>query len=194
MSSLNKIEELASQGSKRSRLSFIAFTLILLVEMLIWACCWSGFNSPSSVKRRRSRLAISAVWVSTIYSASVEDNVTVTCLFEHQLAGQPCSIKMNQYVDLRLFLSLAQLEFKKSSIFNFSSPPYIISLFFDPFRYFRIVLTASMYQWLGFFAKQLSNKVAQAISGLVSIIENIIDPVISWYLSYLGGKTSSSVP
>ena len=50
-----------------------------------------------------------------------------------------------------------------------------------------------MCRWLGFFAKQLTSEVAKAMLGLVSIIENIIDPIIPWYLFFSKGEASPSV-
>ena len=47
--------------------------------------------------------------------------------------------------------------------------------------------------WLRFFAKRLTNEVAKAISGLVSTIENIIDPIIPWYLFISEDEASPSV-
>ena len=43
--------------------------------------------NPSSVISKRSHVASFAAKVSAIYSASVDDNVTVICLLEHQLIG-----------------------------------------------------------------------------------------------------------
>lgn len=64
---------------------------------------------------------------------------------------------------------------------------------FDPLRYLRIDLTASVCWWDGFFEKQLATAVAKAMSGLGSTIENIKDPVICWYLSISADEASPSI-
>ena len=43
--------------------------------------------NPSSVISKRSYVTSFATKVSAIYSASVDDNVTVICLLKHQLIG-----------------------------------------------------------------------------------------------------------
>lgn len=156
----------------------MACTHKFLLETLISACYWSASNTPSFVKRSRRHVASLAARVSAIYSASVEDRATVACFLEHQLIGPPFSIKIKPDVDFRLSLSPAQSESEYPSIFSSSLPPYVMPQCFDPLRYLRIVLTASVCWWLGFLAKRLTNDIAKAMSGLVSTMENIIDPVI----------------
>lgn len=90
------------------------------------------------------------------------------------------------------FGCLYRLPNLNPSIFSSSLPPYVMPRCFDPLRYLRIVFTASVCWWLGFLAKRLTNDVAKAMSGLVSTMENIIDPVIPWYLSFSDGKASPS--
>lgn len=49
--------------------------------------------------------------------------------------------------------------------------------------YLSIIFTVSVCWWLGFLAYWLAIDVAKAMSGLVSTIENIRDPVMPWYRS-----------
>lgn len=85
---------------------------------------------------------------------------------------------MKPEVDFWLFLLSAQLESDYSSTNSFSWPPYVISCSFELFRYCKMVLTALVCWWPGFFANWLATEVAKAISGLVSTIENMIELVI----------------
>ena len=43
--------------------------------------------NPSSIISKRSHVVFFAAKVSAIYSASVDNNVTVVCLLKHQLIG-----------------------------------------------------------------------------------------------------------
>lgn len=52
-------------------------------------------------------------------------------------------------------------------------------------KYRMIIFTASIYWQDGFLVKRLITDVAKAISGQISIIENIRDLVIPYYHSYL---------
>lgn len=69
----------------------------------------------------------------------------------------------------------------------------MISRCLEPFMYLKIVFTASVSWWLGFLAKRLATDMAKAMSGLVSTMENIRDPVIPWYRSLSDGEASPSV-
>lgn len=57
-----------------------------------------------------------AARVSATYSASVEDNAIVDCLFGNQLTDSSFSMKTDPNMYLRLFLSPAQSEFEHPSI------------------------------------------------------------------------------
>lgn len=48
-----------------------------------------------------------------------------------------------------------------------------------------IVFTTFVYCYEGFLANHLITKMVKAMSRLVSIIENMSDPVIPWYSFYL---------
>ncbi len=67
--------------------------------------------------------------------------------------------------------------------FPFSSPPYVIPTVRVAFRYRMMVFTASVFCRERFLANRLTTDVAKAMSGLVSIIENINDPIMPWYCS-----------
>lgn len=58
-------------------------TQAFLSKTLIRACYSSNCKRPSSVSRSRSQVASFAASVRAIYSVSVDDRVTVGCLFEH---------------------------------------------------------------------------------------------------------------
>lgn len=58
---------------------------------------------------------------------------------------------------------------------------------FEPLRYLRIVLTASVCWWEGFFEKQLATAVGEAISGLLDLIlasDHSLPPVHSFPTEY----------
>lgn len=131
-----------------------------------------------------------AVKISIIYSSSIENRVIVAYYLEYQLFGLLFSMKMNQNIDFQLFLLPAQFESKYFLIFSCSLPLYIISQYFDLLRYLRIVLTTLISQYFGFLVKRLNNDVAKVILDLVSIIENIIYPIIFQYLLFFDGKIS----
>lgn len=59
--------------------------------------------------------------------------------------------------------------------------------------YLKIVFTASVYWWLGFLAKRLATDMAKAMSAFVFTMENIRDPIITWYCSLSDGEASPSV-
>ncbi len=86
------------------------------------ACCGSGWRSPNSVNSRRSHVASFAAIVKVIYSASIDDKVTVGRLLEHKLTGPPLSIKMKPDVDFRLSLFPAQSESEYPSTKSLSWP------------------------------------------------------------------------
>lgn len=113
-----------------------------------------------------------------MYSASVDDNATVRCFFEHQLTGPPFSMKIKPEVDFQSSLSPARSDSEYPSTKSLSWPPYVIPRSLEPLRYRRMVFTASVCWWPGFLAKQLATEVAKEMSGLVSTMENIMDPVI----------------
>ena len=116
--------------------------------------------NPSSVISKRSHVASFAAKVSAIYSASVDDNVTVVCLLEHQLIGLLFSMNTELQLDFRCYLSK------------------VMSLFLVPLRYLRMCLAASIWILPGFFACRLITDFAKAMSGLVSIIAKVMDPTM----------------
>ena len=60
---------------------------LLLLTRLIVGDPSSEVIQSEFVISKRSHVASFAAKVSAIYSASVDDNVTVICLLEHQLIG-----------------------------------------------------------------------------------------------------------
>lgn len=100
--------------------------------------------------------------------------------FEHQLTGPLLSMKINPDIDFLVAWLLTQSELKYSLMIRslLCSPLYIILISLMAFRYRRIVFTALLCWWEGFFANRLTTEVAKVISDLVSTIKNIIKPVI----------------
>ena len=88
----------------------MAWALLLFLKTLMRACYWLGCRKPSSMSSKRSHVTSFTANVGAIYSASVSDNATVACFFEHQLTGPSLNMKMKPKVDLKLFLLLAQSE------------------------------------------------------------------------------------
>ena len=157
------------------------------------ACCLSGWSSPSSIKSSRSHVASFAARVRVMYSASVDNRTIVDCFFEHQLTGPLLSMKIKPEVDFWLSLSPAQSESEYPSMRSLSWPPNVIPRSLEPLRYRSIVLTASVCWWPGFFANRAATEVAKAMSGLVSTMENIIEPVMPWYFSFSAAVAWPSV-
>lgn len=106
-----------------SRSYWMLCTHVFCSETLMKTCCWSGCKSPSSVSSRRSHVASFVASVKAMYSASVDDNATVGCLFEHQLTGLPLSIKIKPEVDFWLSLSPAQSKLEYPSMRSLSWLP-----------------------------------------------------------------------
>lgn len=50
-----------------------------------------------------------------MYSALVDDNITISCFFKHQLIDPLLSMKMKLKVNFWLSLSFVQFKFKYSS-------------------------------------------------------------------------------
>lgn len=100
------------------------------------------------------------------------------CFFEYQLMGPPFSTKMNLNIDFRHSLSLAQSESEYPSMRYLSQLSQVIPRSLKPLRYRKIVFMTSMCWWPKFFVKRLVIEMVNAMSGLVSTIENIIDPIM----------------
>lgn len=172
----------------------MACAQVFLSKTFIKTCCWLGCRRPSSVSRSYSQVASFAAGVKLMYSALVDhERATVGCLFEHQLTGPLLSMKIKSEVDFQLFLSPAQSELEYLSTSSLFWPSQVISRLFKSFGYCKIVFTASVCWWPGFFAKQLAMEVAKAMSGLVSTIENIRDPVIPQQRFFSDGNASRSI-
>ena len=56
-----------------------------------------------------------------------------------------------------------------------------------------IILTALVCWWPGFFANRAETEMANAMSGLVSTIENMMEPVMLWYFSFSAVVASLSM-
>ena len=65
---------------------------------------------PNSLRSLLNHIASCAVAHAAIYSASIEDNATEVCCFEHQLIMQQPKKNTNAVTDLRVSISLAKLE------------------------------------------------------------------------------------
>lgn len=164
---------------------WIVWALLFCSKTLIKACCLLGLSNPSSVRRRRSHIAFFAMKVNAIYSASVDDKVIMACFFKYQLIDPPLSMKIKLQVDFQSFLFPAQSESKYPSTSSLFWLPKVIPHFLDPLRYYRTIFAALVCWWPRFFANRAAIEVANVMSGLVSTIENMIEPVIPWYFSFL---------
>lgn len=131
--------------------------------------------------------------IKAIYSVLVENRVTVDYLLEHQLTRPSLSIRMKSNIDFQLLLSLARWEFEYPSISRLLWSLQMIPRCLKSFRYCKIVFTVFLCWCPGFFARRLAMKLANAISGLVSIIENMRELVISWYRFFSEVLASLSV-
>ena len=129
------------------------------------ACCLSSWSSHSSIRSSLSHIASFAARIRAMYSASVDNRVTVDCFFEHQLIGPPLSMKIKPEVDFRLFVLPAQSKSEYPSMRSLSWPPNVIPHSLEPLRYRSIVLTNSIYWWPRFFANRAATEVAKAMSG-----------------------------
>lgn len=96
----NSLPQTKLSSTKVIALLFLSLTFIL--TYWVFDC-----RSSSLARRSQSKVASFAAKVRAMYSVSIDDKVTVSCLFKHQLIGSPLSIKMKLEVDFWLFLSLA---------------------------------------------------------------------------------------
>ena len=130
------------------------------------------------MRKRQSHVAPFAARVNAIYSASVNNKANVACFFEHQLTGLLLSMRIKLEVDFQLFLSPVQLESKHPSTSSLSWPSKVIPYSLKPLRYCRTIFAASVCWWPRFFINGIVTKVANVMSGLVSTIENMMEPVM----------------
>lgn len=103
------------------------YSIVQLLQPLTWAilileCCWSKSRRLCSIRSNLSQVAYFAANVKVMYSALLEDNAIVACLFEHQLTGPLFSMKIYLNVNFGLFLSSAQSESEQPLIRSFLSP------------------------------------------------------------------------
>ncbi len=163
--------------------ALICSTPLLLCATLIFSYWSSSSSRPISVSGSLSQVASFAARVNATYSASVDDKATVAYRLERQLTRSPFSMKMNLDVDFLVTWSPAKSESEQHLMINFPllSPLYVIPTVLVAFRYRMMVFKASVCCREGFLANRLTTDVAKTMSGLVSTIENISDPVMPWY-------------
>lgn len=135
------------------------------------------------MSRRWSYIASFTARVKAIYLTFVDDNATIS-YFWVLVYWSTINMKMKPKIDFWLFLSSIQSKSEYLSTMSLSWPPYIILCFLEPLKYYKMVFTTLVCWWPEFLRKQLTTGVANEISGLVFIIENIINLVIPCYISF----------
>lgn len=156
----------------------MACTQVFPPKTLIRVYCQSDYRKLSSVSRSYSQVAFFLASIKAMYLASVNERAIVGCLFKHKLIEPLLRMKIKPEVDFQLFLSFVQLKSEYFSTNSLFWPSQMIFRLFEPFKYCKIIFTASVCWQPKFFAKQLATKVAKAILSLVLIIENMKDPII----------------
>lgn len=142
-------------------------------KTLIRTYCWLGCKRPSSISRSSSQVASFVTNVKAIYSILVDKRVNVSYLFKHQFTRSLLSMKMKLKIDFQLFISLASSKSEYLSISSLFWLLQVIPCLFEPIRYHKVIFTALVCWWSGFFTKRLVTEMVKVMSGLVLTIENM---------------------
>lgn len=156
-------------------LMFFQMTLIFLYESDV-------LSRPSLVRSSLSQVVFFTANIEGTYSTFVNDRATIAYFLAHQLTKPLFSIKTKSKIDFLMAWLPVQSDSEYSFIVRSPSPffylPQVIFIDLIAFKYLIIVLTTFVYWQKKFLANILITKVANAISSLVSVIENMRDPII----------------
>lgn len=125
--------------------------------------------------------------ITTMYLVSIDGKATIDCFFEHQLTHPLLSMKIQPEVNFWLTLLPIQLESEQPLKKSLSSLPYMMSWSIISLRYQKMVFTTLICCLNRFFTNQLIIEVEKAIFGLVFIIKNIHNLIISQQVLVLEG-------